>query len=164
MMRWCKTLFLMMLLALTLTGPALGQTAPTSEGKVDKSESGKSTASTTTANATNPPASTTSASAPPTSDKTGAGAEAAKPGAGAEAAKTGSNDGTGGSAQTDKSASPATMDGATYQVRLRDLEQRIDELKEQIRTKSHSAESIERDDSCPEEPVVLVRRLRSSTT
>lgn len=36
---------------------------------------------------------------------------------------------------------PATMDGSTYAVRLRDLEQRIDELKEQIR-RSHTRLSL----------------------
>ncbi len=39
------------------------------------------------------------------------------------------------------SAAPAGMDGATYAVRLRDLEQRIDELKEQIR-RSHTRLSL----------------------
>ncbi len=38
-------------------------------------------------------------------------------------------------------AAPAGMDGATYSVRLRDLEQRIDELKEQIR-RSHTRLSL----------------------
>jgi hypothetical protein len=140
MMRWCKTLFLMMLLALTLTGPALGQSAPTGEGKVDKSESGASTASTTKANATDPSASTTPASAPSTAGKAGGAAETAKPGGAAETAKPG-NESSSGAAPAEKSASAATMDGATYQVRLRDLEQRIDELKEQIR-RSHTRLSL----------------------
>jgi hypothetical protein len=39
------------------------------------------------------------------------------------------------------SAKPAGLDGATYSVRLRDLEQRIDELKEQIR-RSHTRLSL----------------------
>lgn len=38
-------------------------------------------------------------------------------------------------------AASATMDGSTYQVRLRDLEQKIDELKEQIR-RSHTRLSL----------------------
>jgi hypothetical protein len=38
-------------------------------------------------------------------------------------------------------AAPASMDGATYVVRLRDLEQRVDELKEQIR-RSHTRLSL----------------------
>lgn len=39
------------------------------------------------------------------------------------------------------SPSPGTMSGSTYAVRLRDLEQRIDELKEQIR-RSHTRLSL----------------------
>jgi hypothetical protein len=38
-------------------------------------------------------------------------------------------------------AAPGTVDGATYAVRLRDLEQRVDELKEQIR-RSHTRLSL----------------------
>lgn len=38
-------------------------------------------------------------------------------------------------------APPAGMDGSTYQVRLRDLEQKVDELKEQIR-RSHTRLSL----------------------
>ena len=38
-------------------------------------------------------------------------------------------------------ATPAGMDGSTYSVRLRDLEQRVDELKEQIR-RSHTRLSL----------------------
>jgi hypothetical protein len=42
---------------------------------------------------------------------------------------------------TSGGAPAVTMDGATYSVRLRDLEQRIDELKEQIR-RSHTRLSL----------------------
>ncbi len=38
-------------------------------------------------------------------------------------------------------AAPQDLDGATYQIRLRDLEQRVDELKEQIR-RSHTRLSL----------------------
>jgi hypothetical protein len=38
-------------------------------------------------------------------------------------------------------AAPGTIDGSTYAVRLRDLEQRVDELKEQIR-RSHTRLSL----------------------
>ena len=41
----------------------------------------------------------------------------------------------------DKPAETGKMDGATYQVRLRELEQRVDELKEQIR-RSHTRLSL----------------------
>jgi hypothetical protein len=46
---------------------------------------------------------------------------------------------TGSSA--DAGATAETLDGATYQIRLRDLEQRVDELKEQIR-RSHTRLSL----------------------
>ncbi len=42
---------------------------------------------------------------------------------------------------TTASSAPETMDGSTYVVRLRDLEQRVDELKEQIR-RSHTRLSL----------------------
>jgi hypothetical protein len=132
MMRWCKTLFLMMLLALTLTGPALGQSAPAGDGKVDKTGSGASSTSAPNANAANPTASTTSAKATSATDKATGAAELAKPGAGESG---------GGAAQAERTTPATTMDGATYQVRLRDLEQRIDELKEQIR-RSHTRLSL----------------------
>src|SRR5262249_42372996 len=59
------------------------------------------------------------------------------PGAGA-AASTGAASGT---APTPVAASSGAMDGPTYAVRLRDLEERIDALKEQIR-RSHTRLSL----------------------
>lgn len=41
----------------------------------------------------------------------------------------------------EEAAAPPQLDGATYRVRLRDLEQRVDELKEQIR-RSHTRLSL----------------------
>lgn len=46
-----------------------------------------------------------------------------------------------GAGRVDGSAPRETLDGATYQIRLRDLEQRVDELKEQIR-RSHTRLSL----------------------
>lgn len=46
-----------------------------------------------------------------------------------------------GAEAEEKSASDQPLDGATYQVRLRDLELRVDELKEQIR-RSHTRLSL----------------------
>jgi hypothetical protein len=40
---------------------------------------------------------------------------------------------SGGAAAQNGTAPPASTDGGTYQVRLRDLQERIDELKEQVR-------------------------------
>ncbi|HEU4533510.1 MAG TPA: hypothetical protein VFS00_05305, partial [Polyangiaceae bacterium] len=56
---------------------------------------------------------------------------------------TGTGTGTTGAGATTPAAAgaPAAMDGQTYVVRLRDLEQRVDELKEQIR-RSHTRLSL----------------------
>ena len=76
-----------------------------------------------------------SASAPAAAPSDDAGAPAAT--AGDAGAPTTAAASTGAGA--DKSAPPAAsgMDGQTYAVRLRDLEQRVDELKDQIR-RSHT--------------------------
>jgi hypothetical protein len=76
-----------------------------------------------------PAAGTTSASGTPAS-KPAATATPAAPTAGATSAASGAGAQTSGG-----------LDGATYVVRLRDLEQRIDELKEQIR-RSHTRLSL----------------------
>lgn len=72
-------------------------------------------------------------------------ASAPSPAPAATAAVTGAGPATPGPAQTAAPAAApsgaAPMDGATYTVRLRDLEQRIDELKEQIR-RSHTRLSL----------------------
>lgn len=75
----------------------------------------------TTPPATTPPGATPPATTPPASGAPATGAPGTAPAAGDPAA-------------------PA-VDGATYAVRLRDLEQRIDELKEQIR-RSHTRLSL----------------------
>jgi hypothetical protein len=81
-------------------------------------------AATTTAAATAAPASSTAA---PAATATAAAPASTAPAGSAPAAATG--------------AAPAAMDGSTYAVRLRDLEQRVDELKEQIR-RSHTRLSL----------------------
>jgi hypothetical protein len=60
---------------------------------------------------------------------------------GVKAATTPVSAAAGPSPVTVKPAASGGMDGATYAVRLRDLEQRIDELKEQIR-RSHTRLSL----------------------
>jgi hypothetical protein len=83
-----------------------------------------------------PAASTPTGSAPPAAGAPSA--ESAPPPAGADAGAT-------TAPTTAPGATPAAdgtqVDGATYAVRLRDLEQRIDELKEQIR-RSHTRLSL----------------------
>lgn len=130
-MRLCKTLFLMMLLALVVTSPVLGQSNPNSDAKAAKSETSSGTP--TAATATLPEASTTSAK--PSGATTGATTVGVNPASGA------SGTASGPAPVGATVAAPAAMDGATYQVRLRDLEQRIDELKEQIR-RSHTRLSL----------------------
>ncbi len=56
------------------------------------------------------------------------------------------------------------MDGSTYVVRLRDLEQHIDELKEQIR-RSHTRLSLpQRHHLVGRAPAARALKLRSATT
>ncbi|WP_437671041.1 hypothetical protein [Sorangium sp. So ce131] len=83
------------------------------------------------------------AAAPATTTAPGAGTTAAPtattaPGAGTTATTA---PGAGTTAAPGAGAGAAPMDGPTYAVRLRDLEQRIDELKEQIR-RSHTRLSL----------------------
>jgi len=60
-------------------------------------------------------------------------------GAGQSSTTKTANSGSGSASSSE--ASPSSIDGATYLVRLRDLEQRVDELKEQIR-RSHTRLSL----------------------
>jgi len=60
-------------------------------------------------------------------------------GAGPSSTTRMANSGSGSASSSE--GGPATIDGATYLVRLRDLEQRVDELKEQIR-RSHTRLSL----------------------
>jgi hypothetical protein len=83
-----------------------------------------------------PPAKTATESAPPAASEPAAApaVPAPQPSAAAPAAPA-----TGKAPATD--AAKGKMDGATYAVRLRDLEARVDELKEQIR-RSHTRLSL----------------------
>ncbi len=74
-------------------------------------------------------------SAPGAQPTAGGGASASAPAASGEAP------GSAPGAAQEQPAAEASMDGATYRVRLRDLEQRVDELKEQIR-RSHTRLSL----------------------
>jgi hypothetical protein len=117
-MRWDKTLWAAVLLPMLVTGPALG---PGSAEAADK----PATAAAASASASLPtPAVSAGAKAPA---KSGAGAPPVSP--------------AGPSPASAKPAASGGMDGATYAVRLKDLEQRIDELKEQIR-RSHTRLSL----------------------
>ena len=95
-----------------------------------------------TAPAADTPAKPASASATPADPSAAPAAAApatAEPATGEPAATTAAP--AAASASASGSTAPAGMDGATYVVRLRDLEQRVDELKEQIR-RSHTRLSL----------------------
>ena len=84
-----------------------------------------------------PPAKTATESAPPAASEPAAPPPAAAPVAQAPSAPAAPAGAKAASAE----ASKGKMDGATYAVRLRDLEARVDELKEQIR-RSHTRLSL----------------------
>ena len=92
-----------------------------------------------------PPATSAAPSAPPPKkgDPAAAAQVAPPPGAppGAPGAPPGKGPAVAGPAPAGAQAAAPAMDGPTYAVRLRDLEQRIDELKEQIR-RSHTRLSL----------------------
>jgi hypothetical protein len=110
-MRWTRTLWAAVIVPVLLIGPAL--------------RSGGANA------ADKPAAPAASAAASP----------AASASVGLKASTTPVSAAAGPSPVAAKPASSGGMDGATYAVRLRDLEQRIDELKEQIR-RSHTRLSL----------------------
>jgi len=110
-MRWDRTLWAAVVVPVLAIGQAL---APVGANAADK-----------------PAAPAASASASP----------AASAAVGLKASTTPVAAAAGPSPVTAKPAASGGMDGATYAVRLRDLEQRIDELKEQIR-RSHTRLSL----------------------
>jgi hypothetical protein len=125
-MRWHKALWAAVVVPMLVVAPfevaggfgqhdALAQTAATA----------KKTTATAAASASATPAAAVGATAPASS--------AAAPATPAPAVA--------GPSPTPRPASSGAMDGATYAVRLKDLEQRIDELKEQIR-RSHTRLSL----------------------
>ncbi|HMJ52809.1 MAG TPA: hypothetical protein VK540_12060 [Polyangiaceae bacterium] len=112
-MRWNKTLWATVVVPVLVIGRAL---APAGANAADKPA---------------PPAASASAS-PAASASVGLKAAVTSPVSAVAA---------GPSSVSARPASSGGMDGATYAVRLRDLEQRIDELKEQIR-RSHTRLSL----------------------
>jgi len=120
-MRWNKTLWAVLVVPVLAIAPALAQTG----GKATKKAAAPAAGSASAVSATGatPPAG--SAAAVSTSAGVPAGAPAA----------------AGPSPVSARPAASGGMDGATYAVRLKDLEQRIDELKEQIR-RSHTRLSL----------------------
>lgn len=120
--------------------PALAQPAPTSGQKAPAAASTGSTAGAPAAKASLPkagaplPAGSGQPATPPAAD-------AAQPAPTASGAPAVAPSGAPVVTATTSAPQAAAMDGATYAVRLRDLEQRIDDLKEQIR-RSHTRLSL----------------------
>ncbi len=121
-MRLWKALLLVLTLALVCGVPAFAQSTG-GKTPATRGTTGAASASATSAASAAPASSAEPASPAPAAAPAGSAAPArsAGPGAGANA--------------------PPAVDGATYLVRLRDLEQRVDELKEQIR-RSHTRLSL----------------------
>jgi hypothetical protein len=116
-MRWDRTLWATVIVPVLAVGQAL---APVGANAADK------------------PAAPAASAAP------AAASPAASAGVSSKAASTPVSAAAAGPSPVAAAAKPASsggMDGATYAVRLRDLEQRIDELKEQIR-RSHTRLSL----------------------
>lgn len=129
-MRFGKTVWAALLLLPVLAmAPAFAEAAPSRKTPV--------AASASAASATPPPASSADPAAPPAASAAAPAASAAA----AAPAPTAPSSGPAPAPASKASAGPAGMDGATYAIRLRDLEQRIDELKEQIR-RSHTRLSL----------------------
>lgn len=118
------------------TAPAAGAASTAKVGTTAKTATdAKASAGAGGSAATPAPAATPATAATPP-------AAAATPPAATTATAATTTAPTGASATTTPApAAGATMDGSTYVVRLRDLEQRIDELKEQIR-RSHTRLSL----------------------
>jgi hypothetical protein len=134
MTRLGKTLCLVLFFVLSVVAIASGQTKIAAGTKAATSV-GATTGSAT--NAPGGPSAKVNANAP-------AGGVAAPSASGAGAiGESGATQGVGAApaAPAASAAASAGMDGATYRVRLRDLEQKIDELKEQIR-RSHTRLSL----------------------
>jgi len=85
------------------------------------------------------PSAADSAAAPPPAASSSSAAPADSSAAAPAPAPATSGAGTPAAVMVDMNSKPAdqTMNGATYSVRLRDLEQRVDELKDQVR-RSHT--------------------------
>ena len=137
-MRFWHVVYLGLVLLFVTAGPAAAQSNPASSA----SPAASVKASTDLRRAAAPTASASAA----TAAKTESGAKAksdAEPKAGTAGTSPppASSAATAGANRTANTDATIAVDGATYMVRLRDLEQRVDELKEQIR-RSHTRLSL----------------------
>jgi hypothetical protein len=121
-MRFGKTPWALLLVSGLVIAPALAQTATKSAATSKAATSKKAVAAA--------PASAAASAAPAPASSV------ATPSPNAPARPVGS-----AGAASGRATAPGGIDGATYAVRLRDVEQRVDELKEQIR-RSHTRLSL----------------------
>ena len=157
-MRLHKACWVLLLAGLTTALPAFAQDAGTKPGTETKSGTATGTAKATAdagASATTKPGATSAGTTSAGGTTAGAtGAAAASTPATSAGGTTTTTGSAGATASPSASTATATsgaagaaagasgsIDGSTYVVRLRDLEQRIDELKEQIR-RSHTRLSL----------------------
>jgi len=131
MKRSILALSLAAIAALSLTQEARAQTAKPAASAATTVTTADAPKATSAPAAATTPAATTPAATTPAATTATATATAAP-----TASTTAAANGTSGAA-----AVPGAVDGSTYVVRLRDLEQRVDELKEQIR-RSHTRLSL----------------------
>jgi hypothetical protein len=130
-MRFRKTLWATLLVPVLAIAPALAQSAAKSAATANKAVAAASASAATPA-----AASAASSAKMPAAAAASAASSAKAPVSTGPAASA-----AGASGRAAAAAGPGGIDGATYAVRLRDLEQRIDELKEQIR-RSHTRLSL----------------------
>lgn len=131
---WKFSLICASALALLLPTYAAAQTATATPAATATTKPGVT--ATTSATTAAPTATTTAATTTTSTPTEGAPTEDSADDASATSSTPGADETDG-----DAAAAGTAMDGETYRVRLRDLEQRVDELKEQIR-RSHTRLSL----------------------
>jgi hypothetical protein len=135
-MRFWHVVYLGLVLLFVAAGPAAAQSNPASSA----SPASSAKASTDSQRTATPSASASAATAAKAESGT-QGKPDAESKAGVSGASTPPAVATAGASRSPNSDANIAVDGATYMVRLRDLEQRVDELKEQIR-RSHTRLSL----------------------
>ena len=136
-MRYWHVVYLWLFLLSVSGGSVAAQSTPAASSSVP------APSASTSAAAPKASASNATKSGKPDSDtkKSDADTKTTTVAAGAGQSSTTKTAKSGSGSASSSEASPSSIDGATYLVRLRDLEQRVDELKEQIR-RSHTRLSL----------------------
>jgi len=129
-MRYWHFVYLWLFLLSVSAGSVAAQSTPAASSSVPATSASTSSAA--------PKASASNATK---SGKPEADTKTTTAAAGAGQSSTNKTANTSSGSASSSEGSPSSIDGATYLVRLRDLEQRVDELKEQIR-RSHTRLSL----------------------